>query len=315
MRVFIAGATGVIGRRLATRLVLAGHDVVGMTRTAAKCTDLRKMGVQPVVVDAFNDEAVISAIVASRPEVVVNQLTDLPRDYKIRKLRPYFERTGRLRLEGGCILLEAARRAGARRFVAQSVAFMYKVTGEQVVTEASAEFAEDAPAPFGPAATATHAAEELVLRAPDLEALVLRYGVLYGPGTHLAPDGSFARDARRRALPVIGSGEGLTSFVHVDDAVTATVIGLERGRGVYQVVDDEPAAARDWIPAFAAAVGAPRPWHMPTWLARPMAGAYTVEQMEMGRGASNARARLDLGWQPSFESWRRGFTEGMSAAA
>ncbi len=309
MKVFLAGGSGVIGRRLIPQLVTAGHQVAATTRSPAKTTMLKSLGASPVVVDALDAPALNKAVTEFRPEAVMNQLTDLPQRYNPRKLGPFYERTSRLRVEATRTLLAAAREAGARRFVYQSIAFMYATAGPAVVGE-DAALALDAPDPFGPAVRATAEGEGLTLSADGITGVVLRYGQLYGPGTYFDHGGDFARQARRRMLPIVGGGGGVFSFVHVDDAASAAVMALERGSGVYNIVDDDPAAVRDWIPAFCRDIGAPAPMHVPGWLVTLLAGRFAEATLRLGRGASNAKAKRELGWAPRHPTWRDGFVTG-----
>ena len=236
----------------------------------------------------------------------MNQLTDLPRRYNPRKLGPYYERTSRLRVVATRTLLAAAKEVGARRFVYQSLAFMYVPAGPSALAE-DAKLALNAPEPFGAAVRATVDGERLALSDDGITGVALRYGQLYGPGTDFDHEGDFARQARRRMLPIVGTGGGIFSFVHVDDAARAAVVALERGDGVYNIVDDDPAAARDWIPEFCRDVGAPAPMHVPGWLVELVAGKFAAATMQRGRGASNAKAKRELGWEPRHATWRDGF--------
>ncbi len=305
MRVFVAGGTGVIGRRLVPQLVAAGHDVTATTRRPEKVELLRALGATPAVLDALDERAVMTAVCSAAPDVVMNQLTELPQRYEPRKLGPYLEASARLRVDGTRHLLAGARAVGATRFVYQSIAFMYALTGAWIVDE-DAPIAVDAPDPFGASVRGTLEGERLTLEAGEVEGVVLRYGQLYGPGTYFAHDGYFAHLARKRQVPIVGGGTGMFSFLHVDDAASAAVCAMPRGRGVYNVVDDEPAPGREWIPVFAQAVGAPRPLRVPRWMATLMAGRWAAATLTQGRGASNARAKSDLGWQPRYPSWRDG---------
>ncbi len=309
MKVFLAGGSGVIGRRLIPQLVAAGHQVAATTRLAAKTTLLQSLGASPVVVDALDTRGLSKAVTDFGPEAVMNQLTDLPQRYNPRRLGPFYERTSRLRVEATRTLLAAARTAGARRFVYQSIAFMYAAAGPAVLPE-DAALALSAPEPFGSAVRATAEGEQLALSSDAITGVVLRYGQLYGPGTYFARDGDFARQARRRMLPIVGSGSGVFSFVHVDDAACAAVVALERGDGVYNIVDDDPAAARDWIPAFCRDIGAPAPMHVPGWLVALLAGRFAEATLQRGRGASNAKAKREVGWTPRHPTWRDGFVTG-----
>jgi len=306
MRVFVAGGSGAIGRSLVPRLLSAGHQVAATTRSPDKARRLESLGATAVVGDALDGAAMSAAVTAFRPEAVMNQLTSLPEVFDLRRMGPYYRRTGRLRTEGTRILLEAAAAAGAARFVYQSIAFLYRYAGPNVLDE-EAPAALDAPEPFATAVRETLEGERLATSAPGITGVVLRYGQLYGPGTYYSSDGYFGRRARARLLPVIGGGTGWFSFLHVDDAAGAAIAALERGEGVYNVVDDEPAPVREWLPVFCRAVGAPPPLRLPAWLARIAAGDAAVASMTAGRGASNARARRGLGWTPSRPSWRTGF--------
>jgi 2-alkyl-3-oxoalkanoate reductase len=309
MRVFVAGASGAIGRPLVRQLIAAGHEVTGMTRREERAEEIRAAGAKAVVCDVFDAEALHEAVAGASPEVVVHALTAIPEriDWKdADSLAP----TNRVRVEGTANLLAAAQAAGARRMVAESVAFLYAPRGDRVKDEEAA-LAVGAPPPFGSAVEALAKFERMVLEAEGMDGVVLRFGNFYGPGTMFAGAGSQAEEARRRRLPVVGKGTGLFSFIHVEDAAAATVIAAERGLGVYNVVDDEPAPMRDWVPAYAEALGAKPPRRVPVWLARLVAGpAIAANAIEL-RGASNAKAKRELGWQPRYASWRQGFREAL----
>jgi nucleoside-diphosphate-sugar epimerase len=310
VRVFLAGATGAIGRPLVPRLLAAGHELTAMTRSERSAQTLRSAGAAVVVVDVFDREALAAAVADARPEAVVHELTALPHRFKPRDKQLY-EPTNRVRTEGTRNLVEAATAAAVRRFVCQSIAFGYAPGGERVKTEDAALF-RDAPAPFDGGMQALEEMERMVLGAEGMEGLILRYGWFYGPGTFFASDGSTASDVRRRRFPVVGEGSGVFSFIHVDDAADATVAALERGAaGAYNVVDDEPAAMRDWLPVYAGALGAKRPRRVPVWLARIVAGRMVAEMAARLPGASNEKAKRELGWQPAHPSWRTGFAESL----
>jgi 2-alkyl-3-oxoalkanoate reductase len=313
MKVFVAGATGAIGRQLVPMLVKAGHDVVGMTRTPAKRGLLADMGARPVVADALDPEAVGRAVREAEPEVIVHQLTAIPSSLNMRNIDREFALTNRLRTEGTEHLLSAARAAGARRFVAQSIAAYLVRSGGLVKTEQD-PLDPDPPASYRATLDAIRHLERAVTGADRVEGLVLRYGFFYGPGTGLAtePPGAMAEMIRRRLFPIVGGGTGVWSLVHIEDAAAATVDAVERGApGVYHVVDDEPAPIAEWLPAFAAAVGAKPPWRLPRWLGRLAAGEAVVTMMTEARGASNAKAKRELGWRPRYPSWRQGFATGL----
>lgn len=309
MKVFVAGASGVIGRPLVRQLVAAGHEVTGMTRSEDRAVEIRDAGAAAVVCDVFDAAALEAAVRAATPEVVIHELTALPArlDYKAKQdpLAP----TNRVRTEGTRNLLAAAKAAGARRLIAQSVAFFYAPEGEWVKDE-EAPLNLDAPGNFGTAAAALADLERQVSEAGGIEGVVLRYGWFYGPGTYFDRVGSQTEDALKRRLPIVGRGDGTFSFVQVEDAAAATVAAVERGApGTYNVVDDEPAPMREWVPVFCAAVGAKKPFRVPVWLARLIAGSAAVASATQLRGASNAKAKRELGWQPRYPSWRESFRD------
>ncbi len=307
MRVLVAGASGAIGRPLVPRLVAAGHEVTGTTRSEPSAEAIRAAGAGAAIVDALDAGALREAVERVAPEVVVHELTALPERFDPRKPGLY-DATNRIRREGTRNLLDASRAAGARRLVCQSIAFAYAPRAQPEVMDEEAPLNMDAPPPFTEGMRVIAEMERAVLEA-ELDGLVLRYGWFYGPGTYYGDDGSMAADVRRRRFPVVGSGAGLFSFIHVDDAADATVAAVERGApGVYNLVDDEPAALRDWVPAYAEAIGAPPPRRVPVWLARLVAGKM-ASSMNVQPGASNAKARRELGWEPRWKSWREGFRE------
>jgi 2-alkyl-3-oxoalkanoate reductase len=316
MKIFVAGATGALGRQLVPMLVAEGHEVVGMTRSAAKQDLLRSLGARPAVADALDPDAVAQAVASAEPEVIVHQLTALSGTMGIRDARnpERFEgtiMTNRLRTKGTDHLLAAGRAVGARRFVAQSFgAFRLAGTSGPVQSEA------DPPDPDArqPGLEAMLYLEQAVTTIEWGEGLVLRYGGFYGPGTgiSLAPDAVMTGPIRKRRFPIVGGGAGVWSFVHIEDAAAATAIAVERGQpGVYNVVDDEPAPVRAWLPVLASALGAKPPRRIPRWLARLAAGEMTTLMMTEARGASNEKAKRELGWQPRYASWRQGFAQGL----
>ena len=307
MRVFLAGATGVIGRRLLPLLVAGGHEVTAMTRSEERAAGLRDAGATPVVCDVYDAEGLRAAMEAAGPEVVLHELTDLPPALDPRKMEEQAAGNDRIRTEGTRNLVAAAIAAGARRMVAQSISFAYAPAGAALKTEKDPLW-DDAPWPWLRSIQALHELEDTVTQTEGLEGIALRYGFFYGPGSAYADDGHFAREVRRRRLPVVGRGSGVFSFIHVDDAAAATVAAMERGRpGIYNVVDDDPAPLRDWVPAYAEAIGAKPPRRVPVWLARLLGGRYAVALATQGRGASNEKAKAELGWEPRYPSWREGF--------
>ena len=310
-RVFVAGATGAVGKPLVPLLVEAGHSVVGMTRSPAKAEAVRAAGAEAVVADALDRDAVVDAVGKANPEVVVHQLTALSGKFDTRRFDRLFEVTNRLRTEGTDHLLEAARAAGARRFVAQSFAgWPYERTGGPVKTEED-PLDPAPPEPMRRTLDAIRYLEEAVLGAEELEGIVLRYGAFYGPDTGI---GALLEDVRRRRFPIVGKGTGVWSFVHVGDAGRATVATVERGApGVYNIVDDEPAPVSEWLPVLAESIGAKPPRRVPVFLARLVAGEAGVSMMTQARGASNAKAKHDLGWELKYPTWRQGFRQGLES--
>jgi nucleoside-diphosphate-sugar epimerase len=311
MRVFLAGATGAIGRRLVPQLVEAGHEVTAITRSEGNLGMLGKLGAEAVLCNVFDAGRLGSVVAQAEPNAVINQLTDLPQSLNPRKLGEYYAANNRVRREGTRNLLSAALGAGVRRFLVQGAAYWYAPTGGPVQTE-EAPLYLDAPTPIGPAVETIKEVEDAVLSADGIEGVVLRYGMFYGPGTWYAKDGDVGRQVRKRRYPMIGKGEGTYSFIHVDDAASATVAALEAARpGVYNVVDDEPATAAEWLPVYAEALGAKRPPRVPAFVARLIAGKALVEWMLGLRGASNEKIKRELGWHPRYKSWRQGFFQDL----
>jgi nucleoside-diphosphate-sugar epimerase len=309
VKVFVAGASGVIGRPLVNQLVAAGHEVVGTTSRQQNAVRLEEAGAKPVVCDALDAGAVRTAVEEAAPEVVVNELTRLPREYDPRKID--YGPTNKARSVGGRNLIEAARAAGVRRFITQGIAFIYAPRGSMVKDEEAPAWT-DAPEPFGSGVAAMLEHERGATQTPGLEGMVLRYGQFYGLGTYYASDGNIAQQVRRRRFPIVGRGEGVFSFIHIDDAASATVAALDRGvPGIYNIVDDEPAALREWLPVYAEALGARRPFRIPAFVARLAAGSFASAFATHLRGASNAKAKRELGWEPRYPSWRQGFTEAL----
>jgi nucleoside-diphosphate-sugar epimerase len=317
MKVFVAGATGAIGTQLVPQLAAAGHDVIGMTRSPAKTDMLRALGARPVVADALDPDAVAGAVAETEPEVIVHQLTALKGDPGLRDMRHpdrFAAMTNRLRTEGTDHLLAAGRAVGIRRFIAQSICVgAYARTGGPVTTEDDPLDANP-PAKLRSGADAVRYLEDAVTGIDWAEGLALRYGAFYGPGTGLSadPEALLTKAIRKRRFPIIGDGGGVWSHVHIEDAASATVAAVDNGGlGIYNVVDDEPAPVREWLPFLAEQMGAKKPMRVPRFVVRLLAGEAPVLMMTEIRGASNAKAKRELGWQPRWSSWRVGFAKGL----
>lgn len=304
MRILLAGATGAIGRPLLARLLDDGHDVVATTRDAARAADLTANGATGVVLDAFDSDAVRRVVAEAQPEVVVHQLTALPQNPTPKAMRQSLDATTRLRKDTVPVFVDAARSAGARRIVVQSISFVTAPTGPDVVDEDHPLYL-DAPKGFDHAVAGVRDMEAAVTGADGIEGVVLRYGFFYGPGTWYAGDGAMGEMLRRRRLPRIGNGNGRYSWIHVDDAVAVTVAALDRGApGVYNVCDDEPARSEEWKALAAEALGTRPGVRVPAWLLNRVGGGVLVYYDTQLRGASNARMRAAFGVRP--RPWREG---------
>ena len=312
MRIFVAGATGAIGGRLVPLLVSAGHSVTGLTRTPAKADAIRRTGAEAAVADGLNRAAIVKAVTTARPDVIVHEMTSLGGANDLRRFDHSFAPTNRLRTQGLDNLLAAAKQAGTLRIVAQSFCGWPYARESGPVKSESDPLDPAPPRKLRRALDAIRYLENTVTASSEIAGIVLRYGALYGPGTGLF-DGPMIDQLRRRRVPLIGDANGLWSFLHIDDAATATAIAVERGpRGIYNIADDEPAPVRDWLPALAAMLGASPPRRIPEWLARIVAGEHIVALMTETRAGSNAKAKRDLAWQPKYSSWRQGFAEVLS---
>jgi nucleoside-diphosphate-sugar epimerase len=311
MRVFLAGASGVIGGPLIPALRSAGHEVTAITRSEQSAEAIRAAGAEAAIGDVLDAEAVREAVAAARPEVVVSHLTKLPPDLNPRNMKKAYPQNDIVRGQGNANLLAAARAAGSRRIVVQNVCFLYAPEGEAVKSE-DAPLISDGP-DYVENSIAVHTEmERSITGARDIEGLVLRFGYWYGPGTSFAPGGWGAEEVRKRRFPIVGDGGGLFSFCHIDDVVGATIASLsEGGSGIYNVCDDDPAPVREWLPELAKALGAPPPRHVPLWLARLFSGGFGAMMMTKLRGASNAKAKRELRWTPRWPSWRQGFREAL----
>jgi len=307
MRVFVTGATGALGQHLVPALIAAGHEVTATTRTPGKAGQLREAGAEPVVVDGLDREAVISAVQAASPEVIVHEMTALADMRSLRNVDKVFAATNELRTRGTDNLLAAAARTGTRRVIAQSNTNMTARLGAPVQTEEDPLDSRPIPSAAGTVAAVKHV-EEAVPRAVP-EGIVLRYGNFYGPG---ASD-FLVEMVRKRQFPVIGGGAGIWSFIEIADAAAATVAAVSRGApGVYNVVDSDPAPVAEWLPYLAKVTGAKPPLRLPVWLGRLLAGDFVVSQMTQARGSSNGKAKKELGFEPRYASWREGFRAWVS---
>jgi 2-alkyl-3-oxoalkanoate reductase len=310
MKIFVAGATGALGRRLVPLLRAAGHEVTGLTRSTAEADLLRRIGATPAVADALDPSAMMAVVQRERPEVAVHELTSI-RKVDLRNFDQGFAATNRLRTEGTDNLLAAARRAGVRRFIAQSFAgWPYARAGGPVKTE------EDPLDPIPPASfrrtlEAIRYLESAIIAETAVEGLILLYGTFYGPGTAISEQGWMVNDVRKRRIPIVGGGTGVWSFTHVDDAARFTRAAITRGApGIYNIVDEDPARVSQWLPALAEAVGAKPPHRVPAWIARFVIGDAVVFMTDV-RGASNAKAKHAFGLNLIWPSWRDGFKEGL----
>jgi nucleoside-diphosphate-sugar epimerase len=303
MKVFVAGASGAIGLPLVRQLTAAGHEVVGSTRGGSGAAKIHEAGGIAVPCDVFDREQIVEVVTRAAPEVVINQLTSLPQRFEPKK-KGFYDANNRIRTEGGDNVIEATAASGASRLITQSISFLYELSGPKIKTE-------DEPVDRSGMHNAVLSHEQKVLGDDRFEGVVLRYGLLYGPGTWYARDGHTCEEVRKRRLPIVGDGAGISSFVHVDDAASAAISALDRGQGIFNATDDEPAPMNEWLPVLAEALGAKPPRKVPAWLAAMVAGKPVVRQATDGRGASNARFKATTGWKPSHPSWRQGFFDAI----
>jgi nucleoside-diphosphate-sugar epimerase len=312
MKVFVAGGTGAIGRVLLPQLIESGHEVIALVRNDRKAEPLLAEGAKVAVADALNKEALTAAIRKAEPEVIIHQLTALAHVGNFKKLDDEFVLTNRFRTEVTDTLLQAARLAGTRRFIAQSFCgWPFAREGGPVKTEQD-PLDQTPPMSFSKTLAAIQYLEDTVQKTVDLQALALRYGFFYGPNTGIAKDGPVIKLVRKRMLPIVGDGAGIWSFIHIRDAARATVAAVSSGNpGIYNIVDDEPAPVTTWLPTLACAVGAKPPYRVPGWLGKLAIGEGGVSMMTQIRGGSNAKAKHELGWEPTYQTWRRGFDEGL----
>jgi nucleoside-diphosphate-sugar epimerase len=314
MRVFVAGATGAVGSRLLPLLVAGGHKVVGLTRSPAKAETIRRGGGEATVADALHRAAVVAAVVGAKPDVIVHEMTALTAANDLRRMDRSFAATNLLRTQGLLNLLAAAKQAGTARLVVQSFCgWPFARAGGPVKSEED-PLDEAPPLAMRRTLAAIRYLENAATSSSEIEGIVLRYGAFYGAATGLF-DGPTIDRLRRRQVPLIGDGNGWWSFLHIDDAAAATAIAVERGAaGIYNIVDDEPAPVREWLPALASMLGARSPRRIPNWLARLAAGEAIVTLMTETRAGSNAKAKRELSWAPAHASWRRGFAEILGQA-
>jgi nucleoside-diphosphate-sugar epimerase len=312
MRVLVCGATGVLGRPLVAVLVAGGHQVVALARSQKRTATLEEVGVEVVTADALDPAGVRQAVAAAAPDALVHLLTAIPEAINPRRMAADFAATNRLRTEGTRNLLDAAKEAGVRRVVTESVAFAYDPSDRALANEDTPLW----PAPPKEFTPVLAALRELESRTLAAGGVVLRYGHLYGPGSHFAADGSLTAQLKARKLPLVGGGGAIFSFIHAADAASATAAAVESDvTGKLNIVDDEPAPMSEWAPFMAELVGARKPMKVPAAVARLLAGGWGVAFLTQLRGASNARAKQQLGWQPGYSSWRGGFASELAPAA
>lgn len=306
MNIFIAGATGAIGRPLVQRLLNDGHTITAITRSPESAAQLRTQGMTALIVDVFDREKLMEAVAESQPEVVIHQLTSIPVDLDVRKMAEEFVPTNRLRIEGTRNLMDAAVKAGARHFIAQSYGAGYSPDSEGLATEDQPLYL-DAPDAFVSMVQAIDNLENIVLNTPGITGTVLRYGHFYGPDTGYTSE-SVVSAVQKRQMPIVGGGNAVFSFIHVDDAAAATVLAVNHGKaGIFNIVDDDPTPLHEWLPFYTNLLHAPAPMRLPKWIGRIVAGRFVVYIMTEMRGASNAKAKRELGWQPHYATWRDGF--------
>jgi 2-alkyl-3-oxoalkanoate reductase len=312
MKVMVAGASGVIGRALIPALVRAGHSVTALTRSETKSKALQNAGAAAMVGDVFNEVVMRRIVLSASPQVFIHELTSLPSEGNLKHFDETFAATNRLRTIGTHLLLKISLEAGVSRFIAQSFAgWPYERTGGPVKREDD-PLDPNPPKNARQSLTAIRYLEDKTLRTQGIQGIVLRYGLLYGPGTAIATDGFLVREVKKRRMPIVGAGAGVWSFIHVEDAASATVAAVERGRtGIYNIVDDEPAAVSEWLPELANAVGAKPPRRIPALFARFAIGEQGVSMMTQARGAANQKAKQELGWSPKWKSWREGFRHAL----
>lgn len=312
MKIFLAGATGAIGQRLVPRLLEQGHSVVALARSSDSAARIVTTGAEAVIADAFDEGGLTKAVIAAEPDVVIHQLTALKGMGNLKKFDDDFALTNRLRTEVLGSLLRAARAAGARRFIAQSFTGWTNVRDGGFVKTEEDPLDPNPPRAQSKTLEAVRYLEQTVTGAEAIEGIALRYGIFYGPGTSLGAGGEYPQLVRKRKFPIVGTGMGMWSFTHIDDAAEATVLALERGRAdVYNVVDDLPVPVNVWLPYLASILGAKPPRRVPVWLGKLAVGEVGVSMMTQIRGSSNKKAKRELGFRPRYPSFREGFRDGL----
>jgi len=316
MRIFLAGATGVLGMRLIPRLLERGHKVIGTTTTKDKLSDLKRLGVDPILMDGLDRDSVRSAVSAADPEVVVNEMTALSKVRNYKNFDQEFALTNRLRADGTSHLVAASRQCGVKKIVVQSFAgWPFEQTKAPANSE-EAPFERNIPTRMKQSQRAIQAMEETVLSQESPAGVVLRYGYFYGPGTSFDVEGEISKALRKRAFPLIGGGTGVWSLIHVDDAAEATRLAIECApSGIYNITDDRPSTIGDWLPGLAALLNAKRPMRMPRWVGRFFVGESGLYMMTQARGALNAKAKRVLGWNPAYPDWHSGFAATLRSAS
>lgn len=302
MKIFVAGATGAIGRPLIAQLLAKGHDVVALSRSPEKARTLAQQGVEPAIADVFDADAVKTAVIRAHSEVVIEQLTSLPKTYTSESMSAAAALNTRIRLEGGANVLAAAQAAGVRRYLRQSIAF-WAVPGTGLADEETPLAYDGSPKAAADARTVIEI-ERRLLETPKLEGIALRYGFFYGPGTWFAPDGDVAQQVRQQEFPIVGNGEGVWSWLHIEDAAVATVAAVEQGNpGIYLITDDRPLEVRVWLSAYAQWLNAPPPPQVSVEEVLRVSGADAVYYGTQMRGVSNAKAKRELDFQPRPLEW------------
>lgn len=313
MKILVLGGTGAVGRYLLPLLIQQQHEIISIVRSPEKKRTVEKIGAQAVIADVLNTKELTSVILNIKPEIIINHLTSLASAKgNFRKFDNEFELTNRFRTEVNYTIMSAARLAGVKKIILQSFCgWTFSLKGNHLRTE-NDPLTSKAPTNFDKTLKAIKSLENLTQSADKVDVIVLRYGIFYGPGTSISKDGLIAIMLRKRFIPIVGSGNGIWSFIHIKDVALSTSIAINSGsNGIYNIVDDEPAPVSEWLPYLAKCVGAKTPRKIPRWLGRLLVGEGGVLMMTGIRGVSNAKAKAELGWEPTFPSWRKGFVEGL----